>query len=95
MQDNDKKAVIELSKKGSRLFRSGQYEEAKEAYLKALEVDQNNTYVLSGLGDVYRKLCRFEESGKYYDLVLKIDKTNVFALRVAGDARRAMHNPEQ
>ena len=88
-----KKTVIDLSKKGSRLFRSGQYEEAKVIYLEAYEIDQENPYVLSGLGDVYRKLCRFEESGKYYDAVLNLDQNNVFALRGAGDARRGLQFP--
>ncbi len=69
MPENIKKAVIELSKKGSRLFRSGQLVEAEKAYLEAKELDAENPYVLSGLGDVYRKLCRFEESGEQYDAV--------------------------
>ena len=47
-----KKTVIELSKKGSRLFRKGQYMEAERAYLEAYDIDQTNPYVLAGLGDV-------------------------------------------
>jgi len=90
MSGISKKAVIELSKKGSRLFRSGQLEEAEKAYLEAKELDAENPYVLSGLGDVYRKLNRFEESGAQYDAVLKKDPSNIFALRGAGDARRGM-----
>ena len=54
MSGISKKAVIELSKKGSRLFRSGQLEDAEKAYLEAKELDADNPYVLSGLGDVYR-----------------------------------------
>ncbi len=88
------KAVIELSKKGSRLFRGGQLEDAEKAYLEAKELDPENPYVLSGLGDVYRKLNRFEESGENYDAVLKKDPGNVFALRGAGDARRGMKQPQ-
>ena len=86
MSGISKKQVIEFSKNGSRLFRNGRYDEAKESYLAAYEIDQENPYVLSGLGDVYRKLCRFEESAKYYDAVLEIDHNNVFALRGAGCA---------
>ena len=95
MPEISRKAVIELSKKGSRLFRSGQLEEAKKAYLEAKELDEENPYVLSGLGDVFRKLNRFEESGAQYDTVLKKDPNNIFALRGAGDARRGMKQPLQ
>ncbi|NOQ87865.1 MAG: tetratricopeptide repeat protein [Gammaproteobacteria bacterium] len=95
MSGISKKAVIELSKKGSRLFRSGQLEDAEKAYLEAKEIDEENPYVLSGLGDVYRKLNRFAESGAQYDAVLNKDPTNIFALRGAGDARRGMKQPLQ
>jgi len=95
MSGTSKKAVIELSKKGSRLFRSGQLLEAEKVYLQAKEIDDENPYVLSGLGDVYRKLTRFEESGAQYDAVLKKDPSNIFALRGAGDARRGMKQPLQ
>jgi tetratricopeptide (TPR) repeat protein len=93
MSGKSNKAVIELSKKGSRLFRSGQLEEAEKVYLEAKALDEENPYVLSGLGDVYRKLNRFEESGAHYDAVLKKDQNNIFALRGAGDARRGMKQP--
>ena len=73
MSGMSKRAVIELSKKGSRLFRSGQLLEAEKVYLEAKEIDMENPYVLSGLGDVYRKLNRFEESGAQYEAVLKKD----------------------
>jgi len=46
MSGISKKAVIELSKKGSRLFRSGQLEDAEKAYLEAKELDAENPYVL-------------------------------------------------
>ena len=95
MSGISKKAVIELSKKGSRLFRSGQLEDAEKVYLEAKELDPENPYVLSGLGDVYRKLNRFEDSGAQYDAVLKKEPTNIFALRGAGDARRGMKQPLQ
>ncbi len=93
MSGISKKAVIELSKKGSRMFRSGMLEAAEKAYLEAKEIDEENPYVLSGLGDVYRKLNRFEDSGAQYDAVLKKDPNNIFALRGAGDARRGMKQP--
>ena len=74
-----KKTVIELSKKGSRLFRKGQYMEAERAYLDAYEIDQSNPYVLAGLGDVCRKLCRFEKSAEYYDAILSVDNRNLYS----------------
>ncbi len=93
MSGIDKKAVIELSKKGSRLFRNGKLLEAEKVYLEAKALDDENPYVLSGLGDVYRKLTRFEESGAEYDAVLTKEPKNIFALRGAGDARRGMKQP--
>ncbi len=48
MSGISKKAVIELSKKGSRLFRAGQLEDAEKVYLEAKEIDAENPYVLSG-----------------------------------------------
>jgi len=95
MSTPSKKAVIELSKKGSRLFRAGQLDEAEKIYLEAKALDPENPYVLSGLGDVYRKLNRFADSGAQYDAVLKLDKDNIFALRGAGDARRGLKQPLQ
>lgn len=95
MSGTSKKAVIELSKKASRLFRAGQLEDAEKIYLEAKELDPENPYILSGLGDVYRKLNRFKDSGEQYDAVLKQDKNNIFALRGAGDARRGMKLPLQ
>lgn len=95
MSGSSNKAVIELSKKGSRLFRSGKLLDAEKVYLEAREIDDENPYVLSGLGDVYRKLNRFEESGAQYDAVLKKDPNNIFALRGSGDARRGMKQPLQ
>ena len=77
MSGISKKTVIELSKKGSRLFRAGRLEEAEKVYLEAKGIDAENPYVLSGLGDVYRKLNRFEESGAQYDAVLKKDANNI------------------
>ncbi len=95
MSGISKRAVIELSKKGSRLFRGGQLLEAEKAYLEAKEIDAENPYVLSGLGDVYRKLNRFKESGEQYEAVLKKDTSNIFALRGLGDAYRGMKQPLQ
>ena len=90
MAESTKKSIIDLSKKGSRLFRKGQLEDAEKVYLEAYELDNHNPYVLAGLGDVYRKLCNFAESAKYYDAILKEDNKNLFALRGAGDARRGI-----
>lgn len=39
MSGISKKTVIELSKKGSRLFRGGQLDAAEKAYLEAKELD--------------------------------------------------------
>lgn len=95
MSGTSRKTVIELSKKASRLFRGGQLEAAERVYLEAKMIDEDNPYVLSGLGDVYRKLNRFAESGAQYDAVLKKDNNNIFALRGAGDALRGLRQPLQ
>ena len=45
-----KKSVIELSKKGSRLFRSGEYVEAERVYREALTLDESDAIIQAKRG---------------------------------------------
>ena len=67
MSEIDKKAVIDLSKKASRLFSSGQYDAAKAAYLKANEMDHIN-FVRNSWMRSYRRspFAREIDSKIYY-----------------------------
>ena len=88
-------AAIELSKKGNKLLRSGNFQEAEEVLLEAMQLDPNNAYILVGLGDLYRETRKYKAAIGYYERILAIDKRNVFALRGIGDAYRGMNQHDK
>ncbi len=88
-------AAIELSKKGNKLLRSGNFQEAEEVLLEAVELDPGNAYILVGLGDLYRETRKFNRSISHYERILSIDEQNVFALRGIGDAYRGLNQHEK
>jgi tetratricopeptide (TPR) repeat protein len=88
-------AAIELSKKGNKLLRSGNFQEAEEVLQEAVELDPGNAYILVGLGDLYRETRKFNRAISYYERLLAIDELNVFALRGIGDAYRGLNQHEK
>jgi len=88
-------AAIELSKKGNKLLRSGNFQEAEEVLLEAVELDPGNAYILVGLGDLYRETRKFNRAIGYYERLLASDEQNVFALRGIGDAYRGMNQHDK
>ncbi len=85
-----KKDILRLSKLGRNFLRKGQCLEAENAFLEALELDAQNSYILVGLADTYRELNKFEDAIHYYEKVLEFDPSNVFALRGIGDSYRGI-----
>jgi tetratricopeptide (TPR) repeat protein len=81
-------SAIELSKKGNRLLRKGEYQAAEKVLLEACELDSDNAYILVGLGDLNREQKKFGKAINYYEKILSLEEKNVFALRGAGDAHR-------
>ena len=47
--------IAELSKKGYQFIKENRLEEAEENFNRILEVDEENTYALVGLGDSARR----------------------------------------
>ncbi len=88
-------SAIELSKRGNKLLRSGNYQEAEKILLEGAALDPDNPYILVGLGDLYRETRKFLKSISNYERILAIDDRNVFALRGIGDAYRGMNNHDK
>jgi len=88
-------AAIELSKKGNKLLRGGNYSEAEQVLLEAAELDPNNAYILVGLGDLYRETRKYNRAITHYEKILALEEQNVFALRGIGDAYRGMNQHDK
>lgn len=82
--------VVKLSKQGRNLLRKKRFEEAKEVFLEAMKLDEENPYILVGLADTCRELKKFDQAISYYEKVIKFDAVNIFALRGIGDAYRGL-----
>lgn len=87
--------AIDLSKKGNKLLRKGEYQAAEQVLLEAYELDPDNAYILVGLGDLYREQKKFSTAIDYYEKILSLDEKNVFALRGIGDAHRGKNQHAQ
>ena len=55
------KKIINLSKQAHNLNKEGRYKAAEELFNRALNLDDNNVYLLVGLGDLNRKMKRFQK----------------------------------
>jgi len=78
-------SVIDLSKQARQCLRERKYAEAKELFLAGLEIEPDNPYLLSGMGDACRESGDFPEAERCYRALLAVDKENLFALRGLGD----------
>ena len=87
--------AIDLSKKGNQLLRKGDYKAAEKVLFEAYELDPTNSYILVGLGDLYREQKKFDKAINYYEKILRLEENNVFALRGAGDSQRGMNQHDQ
>lgn len=87
--------VIELSKQGHRLFKENRYREACALFEEALDLEPNNPYILTGLGDTLRTLKNYPRATRCYQEVLDKDPDNLFALRGLGDTYRGQRQMEK
>jgi tetratricopeptide (TPR) repeat protein len=83
---NSVDTVIQLSEKAHRLFRRKEYPQARELYRQGLSAEADNPYLLSGMGDVCRKMGDFAGAQKVYQRLLQLEPENLFALRGLGDS---------
>ena len=91
---NTMKKIINLSKQAHKLNKEGRYKAAEELFNRALNLDDNNVYLLVGLGDLNRKIKRFSEAVHFYKRAVDIEPANKFTLACLGDAYRGMQNIE-
>ena len=89
---NTLKKIISLSKQAHKLNKEGHYKAAEDIFKRALILDDNNVYILVGLGDLNRKIKRFSAAVPFYKKALDIEPANKFALTGLGDAYRGMQN---
>ncbi len=84
-QQEKKLSVIDISKKARQRLRSRRFSEARSLFSTGLEMEPENPYLLSGMGDACRELRDYDGAEKCYTKLLDIDTTNLFALRGLGD----------
>lgn len=82
-------AVIRLSKNARQLFRQREYIQACKLYRQGLATNQDNPYLLSGMGDACREAGDFVSAQQAYQRLLELDPQNLFALRGQGDLFKA------
>lgn len=84
-------SVIDLSKKARQKLRSRRYEEAMQLFRRGLEIEPENPYLLSGMGDACRESGDFHEAERCYIALLDVDQKNLFALRGLGDVYKKLN----
>ena len=62
---------------GGILFDRGQYEGAAEQYLKALQIKQDDTEILSNLGNTLTKLKDYQNAWLAFEEALKLSPANI------------------
>lgn len=88
-------SVIDLSKKGRQKLRSRCYDEAKTLFRSGLDLEPENPYLLSGMGDACRETADFSEAERCYKLLLEVDRGNLFALRGLGDVYKKLNRHQE
>ncbi|RMG75234.1 MAG: tetratricopeptide repeat protein [Nitrospirae bacterium] len=69
---------------GNTLMDTNRFEEAIEAYSKALELDPKNTNVRVDMGTCYRRIGKPDIAVKEYNRAIEIDPKHLFAHRNKG-----------
>ncbi|MCW8860077.1 MAG: tetratricopeptide repeat protein [Deltaproteobacteria bacterium] len=88
-------SVIDLSKKARQKLRSRRFDEAQVLFSAGLEMEPENPYLLSGMGDVCREMGDFDEAKRCYKLLLEVDRKNLFALRGLGDVYKKLNRHQE
>lgn len=78
-------SVIHLSKSARQKLRDRRFDEAISLFRQGLDLEPDNPYLLSGMGDACRESGDFQEAEHCYLSLLDIDEKNLFALRGLGD----------
>jgi len=83
--------VIGLSKKARQKLRTRRYDEAIQLFRRGLDIEPENPYLLSGMGDACRESGNFHEAERCYKALLEVDGKNLFALRGLGDVYKKLN----
>lgn len=83
-------SVIDISKKARQRLRSRRFSEACELFGIGLELEPENPYLLSGMGDACREMQDYHRAEECYAQLLEIDTNNLFALRGLGDVYKKL-----
>ncbi|MFO7812979.1 MAG: tetratricopeptide repeat protein [Pelovirga sp.] len=84
-------SIIDLSKKARQKLRARCYSDAGQLFAEGLELEPDNPYLLSGMGDASREMGHFEVAEECYLKLLHIDEKNLFALRGLGDVYKKLN----
>jgi len=84
-------SVIDLSKRARQKLRARCYADARQLFAEGLELEPDNPYLLSGMGDASREMGNFEVAEECYLKLLVSDKNNLFALRGLGDVYKKLN----
>ena len=88
-------SVIDISKSARNKLKARRYREAKELFRAGLEMEPENPYLLSGMGDACRATEDFEGAEECYTALLKNDSKNLFALRGLGDVYKRLNRHQE
>lgn len=91
----DNKTSIEYVKEGNENSRRGNYDDAKESYLNAVELDPKNIEGHYGLGGIYNLEKKYEDAEKSFKTSLQLDPTHVNAWYSLGYTYELMGNKEE
>jgi len=80
MNNENEQFISGLSKKGYRLIKDFNFDQAIETFNQILNVDPQNNYALVGIGDAYRKKKEYSKAVPFYKKCLESHPGNNYAL---------------
>lgn len=87
---SDRKEVDDAMKAGEADFVGGDFDKAREGYLRALLLDPQNYTAVLFIGDVYFKQRVYGSAGEWFARAIEIDPNRETAYRYWGDSLWAM-----
>ena len=79
-RNEEKFTALQLNEQGVEFYNKDDYNNAIDAYKKAIEIDKNYAAPLNGLGWVYHSTKDYEKAAEYFSKALEIDSNYASAL---------------
>lgn len=92
---SDRKEVDDTMKAAEADFARGDFDKARQGYLRALLLDPNNYAAALFIGDVYFKQQVYGSAGEWFSRAIKIDPNQETAYQYWGDALIAMGKEDE